>query len=224
MKGVSLVCAPPLPRCGNTSPTPETARGKACLRALVLANALTGLIGCAPSILPVTPSTATRINVPPQPSPADSTSFPQPATIEVRYYAHSPTVTIVGWDPAETAYGLRAWLRRDGALIRGHRLYVSSYYTPARPAFTRAVTPSRPLELTGISRDVQSCVGGRPCSPPETFGALIPDALLRSSCDSLAVTFYNHRSGRQLLITLHRDLIDAYLGRLDSVVAVMRKQ
>jgi hypothetical protein len=192
-----------------------------CLRALVLVNALAGLMGCAPSILPVTPSTATRIDVPPRTNPMDSTSFPQPATIEVRYYAHSPTVTIVGWDPAETAFGLRAWLRRDGSLIRDHRLYVSTYYTPARPAFTRAVTPSRPLELTGISRDVYSCVGGRPCSPPETFGAFIPDALLRSNRDSIAVTFYNRR-GRELLITLHRDLIEAYLGRLDSVVAVMR--
>jgi hypothetical protein len=194
----------------------------ACLGALVLANTLAGLMGCAPSILPVTASTATRIDVLPRTNPGNPTSFPQPATIEVRYYAHSPTVTIVGWDPTETAYGLRAWLRRDGSLIRGHRLYVSSYYTPVRPAFTRAVTPSRSLELTGISRDVHSCVGGSPCSPPETFGALIPDALLRSSRDSLAVTFYNG-GGRELLITLHRDLIDAYLGRLDSVVAVMRK-
>ena len=151
----------------------------------------------------------------------DSTSFPQPATIEVRYYAHSPTVTVVGWDPTETAFGLRAWLRRDGSLIRDHRLYVSTYYTPARPAFTRAVTPYRPLELTGISRDVYSCAGGSPCSPPETFGAFIPDALLRSNRDSIAVTFYNRR-GRELLITLHRNLIEAYLGRLDSVVAVMR--
>jgi len=193
------------------------------LRPLVFGTALIGLIGCAPSILPVTASTATRIDVPPGTSPGDSTSFPQPATIEVRYYAHSPTVTIVGWDPAETAYGLRAWLRRDGSLIRGHRLYVSSYYIPARPAFTRAVAPSRPLELTGISRDVHACVGGRPCSPPETFGALVPDELLRSTRDSLVVTFYG-RGSRELLITLHRDLIDAYLGRVDSVVAVMRKQ
>jgi len=190
---------------------------------LAFGTALVALTGCAPSILPVTASTATRIEVPARTSPRDSTSFPQPATIEVRYYAYSPTVTIVGWDPAETAYGLRAWLRRDGSLIRAHRLYVSSYYTPARPAFTRAVTPSRPLELTGISRDLHSCVGGKPCSPPETFGALIPDELLRSSRDSLAVTFYG-RGTRELLITLHRDLIDAYLGRVDSVVAVMRKK
>jgi len=210
-------------RYKTTFPKPHQARGRACLRAFVLANALAGLIGCAPSILPVTASTATRIDVPPRTNPMDSTSFPQPTTIEVRYYAHSPTVTIVGWDPSETAYGLRAWLRRDGSLIRDHRLYVSTYYTPARPAFTRAVTPSRPLELTGISRDVHWCVGGRPCSPPETFGAFIPDALLRSNRDSIAVTFYNRR-GRELLITLHRDLIDAYLGRLDSVVAVMRKK
>jgi hypothetical protein len=193
------------------------------MRNAKLCLALVGLLACAPSILPVTPSTATRIEVPPRRRAADSMRVPEPATIEVRYYAHSPTVTIVGWDPTETAYGLRAWLRRDGSLIRDHRLYVSTYYTPARPAFTRAVTPSRPLELTGVSRDMFACVGGRPCSPPETFGALIPDALLRSNRDSIAVRFYN-RAGRELLVVLHRDLIDAYLGRLDSVVAVMRKK
>jgi len=191
------------------------------LQALALTHALVGLIACAPSILPVTPSTATRIDVLPRTKPGDSTSVLEPITVEVRYYAHSPTVTIVGWAPTEVAYGLRAWLRRDGSLIRNHRLYVSTYYTPARPVFTRAETPSRPLELTGIARDVTACVGGRPCSPPETFGAFIPDAVLRSNRDSLAVTFYD-RAGRRLLITLHRDLIEAYLGRLDSVVAVMR--
>lgn len=187
---------------------------------LVLANTLVGLVACAPSILPVTPSTATRIEVVPQMKQADSASV---ATIEVRYYAHSPTVTIVGWDAGETAYGLRAWLRRDGSLIEDHRLYVSTYYTPARPVFTRAETPSRPLELTGISRDFHACVGGKPCSPPETFGALIPDALLRSNADSIPVTFYD-RGHRELVITLHRDLIDAYLGRLDSLIAVIRKK
>lgn len=179
---------------------------------LVQASSVVGLAACAPSILPVTPSTATRIE--------DSASV---ATIEVRYYAHSPTVTIVGWDAGDAAYGLRAWLRRDGSLIEGHRLYVSTYYTPRRPVFTRAMTSSRPLELTGISRDVHACVGGKPCSPLETFGVLIPDELLRSNPDSIPVTFHN-RGERVLVITLHRDLIDAYLGRLDSVVAVIRKK
>lgn len=195
----------------------------ACLLALLSVNALAGLAGCAPSILPVTGSGTTRVEVPPRRDPDDSTLLAQPATIEVRYYAHSPTVTIVGWDAMETAYGLRAWLRRDGSLIRGHRLYVSTYYTAAKPTFIRAVTPSRPLELTGVSRDVRSCAGGRPCPPGETFGALVPDELLRANPDSIPVTFYDG-AGRELLIILHRDLIEAYLGRVDSVVAEMRKK
>jgi hypothetical protein len=186
---------------------------------LVLAGPVAGSYACAPSILPVTPSTATRVEVAPA-QQADSASV---ATVEVRYYAHSPTVTIVGWDGGDAAYGLRAWLRRDGSLIEDHRLYVSTYYTRRRPVFTRAMTSSRPLQLTGISRDVHACVGGKPCSPLETFGALIPDELLRSNPDSIPVTFYD-RGERVLVITLHRDLIDAYLGRLDSVVAVMRKK
>ena len=193
------------------------------MRALGLVGTLAVLAGCAPSILPVTASTATRIDVPPRTNPVDSTAVAEAATVEVRYYPHSPTVTIVAWDDADAAYGLRAWLRRDGSLIVGHRLYVSTYYTPAKLVFNRAVTPTRPLKLTGISRDVQACVGGRPCSPLETFGALIPDALLRSNADSLAVLFYD-RAGDRLRITISRDLIDAYLGRLDSVVALMQRQ
>jgi hypothetical protein len=181
---------------------------------------LLGVSACAPSILSVTPSTVTRIDVPPPTQQLDSSTL---TTIEVRYYAHSPTVTIVAWDATQTAYGLRAWLRRDGSLIRDHRLFVSTYYQPTRPVFTHAVTPSRPLELTGIARDPFWCVGGKPCTPPETFGALIPDTLLRSHPDSLPVTFYD-RAGNRLFVTLHRDLIEAYLERVDSIVAVMRQR
>ena len=192
-------------------------------RTLLLVDTLACAVACAPSILPVTPSSATRIEVR---LPADSLgpiSAPQPVTIEVRYYAHSPTVTIVGWDATESAYGLRAWLRRNGSLIIGHRLYVSTYFTAAAPAFTYAVTPTRPLQLTGRAHDVYACVGGSPCSPPETFGAYIPDPVLRSERDSLAVTFYDP-AHRKLVITVRRNVIDSYLRVLDSVVAVMRRR
>src|SRR5439155_14336283 len=102
------------------------------MRALGLVGAVAVLASCAPSILPVTASTVTRIDVPPRTNPVDSTAIADAATVEVRYYPHSPTVTIVAWDDADAAYGLRAWLRRDGSLIVGHRLYVSTYYTPRR--------------------------------------------------------------------------------------------
>src|SRR6266540_46501 len=88
------------------------------------------------------------------------------------------------------------------------------------------IRDERPECFRGRARpaaDARLDVGGRPCSPPETFGALIPDALLRSNADSLAVLFYD-RAGDRLLITIHRDLIDAYLGRLDSVVALMQRK
>jgi len=187
---------------------------------LMCSAGLLGVAGCAPSILSVTPSTVTRIDVPTATRQVDSSTV---TTIEVRYYAHSPTVTIVAWDATQSAYGLRAWLRRDGSLIRDHRLFVSTYSQPTRPVFTQAVTPSRPLELTGIARDPFWCVGGKPCTPPETFGALVPDALLRSHPDSLPVTFYD-RAGRRVLVTLQRDLIETYLERVDSIVAVMRQR
>jgi hypothetical protein len=190
---------------------------------LAVTSVLALVIGCAPSILPVTPSSATRIQVPPQTQRGDSAAVEESTTVEVRYYSHSPTVTILAWASAETAYGLRAWLRRDGSLIRGHRFYVSTYATATRPAFIRAVMSSHVLEITGTSRDVQWCVGGKPCTPAETFEVLIPDPLLRSIADSVPITFYD-RAGRRLSIILHQDLIDGYLGRVDSVVAVIRSK
>lgn len=183
------------------------------IRLLALGTVLAMMTGCARSILPATPSGATRVEVP----------AAEPVTVEIRYYAHAPTVTILAWPASEMMYGLRAWLRRDGSLIEGHRLYVSTYYLPTRPAVVQAVTADHVLELTGIWRDGQWCIGGKPCSPPETFGVIIPDTLLRAGSDSVAVVFYE-RSGRRVPITLPRTLIHSYLGRVDSVVAVMRRK
>lgn len=185
--------------------------------ALVVAG-LVALTGCGPTMIA---SGTTRIEVP---APVDTigSEIRTPATVEVRGYPHSPVVSVVGWTSDDIGYGLRTWVRRDGSPAIDHRLYVSTYYVGARPSFTRAGTPSRPLELTRRSRDVYACSGGPPCSPYDTFGALIPDTFLRSNRDSLAVTFFG-RDGQELLITVRRDLIDAYLGAVDSLAAVLRK-
>jgi hypothetical protein len=184
---------------------------------LVVAG-LVALTGCGPTIIA---SGTTRIEVP---APVDTigSEIRGPAIVEVRGYPHSPVVSVIGWTADDIGYGLRTWVRRDGTPATNHRLYVSTYYVAAPPSFTRAVTQTRPLELTGRSRDVYACSGGNPCSPYETFGALIPDTFLRSNRDSLAVTFYG-RGGQELLVTLRRDAIDAYLGAVDSLMAVLRK-
>ena len=61
------------------------------------------------------------------------------------------------------------------------------------------------------------------CSPPETFGAWVPDALLKANRDSLPVTFQSY-NGNELHLTLHRDLIHAYLASVDSTSTALRNK
>jgi hypothetical protein len=150
--------------------------------------------------------------------------------VQVRDYPHSSEVTIVAWAPTDMDYGLRAMLRRDGALIRDHQFYVSTFFgvtfsqatrVPSRLEVVETVAPSdRVLKTTGVSRDVYACFYGS-CSPFETRGVRVPDNLLRANRDSLAVRLYG-RGGGELVLTLHRDVIDAYLAKVDSVSAALR--
>jgi len=190
------------------------------LGALVLAAFIAGLIGCAPPIL----LSASIASYPVAPAPSDAIDGrPAPATIELRYFRFSPTVSVVGWTDDDTGYGLRGVVRRDGALVRDHRLFVSTYYVPDVRAFPHAVVPSGPLKMIGVSRDIYHCYFGEKCSPYETFGARIPDKILRANRDSVAVTFYSSE-GRKLIVTVQRNLIDAYLAAVDSVSTALRKQ
>lgn len=224
MKGFGLVCSARRAGCQVASQTqPPSAR--AGLRALVFAAALAGLVGCAhPSVVSTAPA-ATAIVVPPPTDSVGAAPPAEPPTVQVRDYPYSPTVSIVAWAPEETAYGLRASVRRDGSLVRDHQLYVSASYlgAPGSRGVVQTVAPSgRLLELTGRSHDEHSCYGGGSCSPYETFGMRVPDALLRASRDSVAVRLY--RAGAEFIITVHRDLIDPYLEAVDSVTAALRKK
>ena len=60
------------------------------------------------------------------------------------------------------------------------------------------------------------------CSPLMVRTVRVPDDLLRANRDSLAVRFYG-RAGSELIIAIHRDLIDSYLQKFDSVSAALRK-
>jgi hypothetical protein len=78
------------------------------------------------------------------------------------------------------------------------------------------------LRKTATQRDVYACFDGNDCSPMVTVGVRIPDALLRANRDSLVVTFFPSVL-ENWTITLRRELIAAYLTKVDSVVADMRK-
>ncbi|HST06932.1 MAG TPA: hypothetical protein VLJ83_02115, partial [Gemmatimonadaceae bacterium] len=154
--------------------------------------------------------------------------------VQVRQFPHAATVSVVAWDPEETAYGLSAQMRQDGSLIEDHRLYVSTYYDgvrltrapslPNRVGTVETVVPAKHVLLyAGASRDPYHCYWGPDCSPYEALEVRVPDEMLRSNRDSVAVRFYG-RADNEMIITLHRPLIDAYLAAVDSVATALRSR
>jgi hypothetical protein len=147
---------------------------------------------------------------------------PESTTVEVRAFPYSPTVSVVGWSVEDAGYGLQASLRRDGSIVRDHRFFVSTYYTPWVRTIRLAAMSPIGLEMLGISRDSYACYFGK-CSPPQSLGVRIPDEMLRANRDSAAVTFYG-RDGRVMVLPIRRELIDAYLAKVDSVSSALRKR
>jgi len=168
---------------------------------------------------------------------ADEMGYDQPLVeapvVQIREFPHSPTVSIVAWAPDEPGYGLSAQLRRDGSIVLGHQLYVSTYYSGGfsltnvarmrhQWRVAQTVVPAKQLLLsTGVSRDPYHCHWGGECSPYEIRGLLVSDDLLRANRDSVAVRVYS-RGWEEMVITVHRPLIDAYLAAVDSVSAALR--
>jgi hypothetical protein len=216
----------------NGMPTPRLAT-MWDTTALIFAAVLPALVGCALPVIPRTATAAARTAL----SPTDSVgaaTLEQVPIVQIREYSHSPTVTILAWAADEPAFGLRAQLRRDGSLVSAHRLYVSTYYNgvslsnlrsaPTRLAVVQTVAPpQRLLQSMGISRDVYACFYGIPCSPFEMREVRVPDALLRTNRDSVAVRFYGN-GGTELIITVRREVIDPYLAAVDSVATSLRKK
>lgn len=151
-----------------------------------------------------------------------------PPIVQVRGYWRSSVVSVVAWDADDAAFGLRTSVTRTGKLVGGlrfgdHSLYVSPFYARAMGGFAHAaVMPGQLLLGTGTRSDPYSCFYGRNCSPMVAIGVRVPDSLLRANRDSLVVTFFP-RVLDPWTITLRRELIEAYLQKVDSVVAELRK-
>ncbi len=150
-----------------------------------------------------------------------------PPIVQVRDFAGSSVVSVLAWDAADAAFGLRTAVNRNGTLVGGlrygdHQLYMTPFYYWYMGGFAHATAePGKPLLRTGWSGDAQACFYGTRCSPVDAVGVRLPDALLRANRDSLVVTFDAPRDPWS--ITLRRALIAAYLTAVDSVVAEMRK-
>lgn len=166
--------------------------------------------------------------------------------VQVREFPHSSIVSVVAWSPDEAEIGLRARISRgQGSLISDHRLYVSTYWLGRGPVtdsrmyvspasvtvrsrlggVVETVTPARQLvKAAGIFRDDRACFYDvDTCTPFETFEVRVPDAMLRANRDSVAVRLYG-RGGTETIVTVRRELIDAYLEKVDSVTAALNKK
>jgi hypothetical protein len=181
------------------------------------------VVGC--SVLPGGGSSAPR---PTAYALATDTEVVAPPNVQVRAFSHSAVVSVVAWDANDPEFGIRTSVNRSGVLVGGvrfgdHRLYMTPLLARELGGFVHAaVMPGQLLLQTGALRDTYACFYGTECSPMTTIGVRIPDTLLRTHRDSLVVTFFP-RVQSPWTLELRRELIAAYLQKVDSVVAEMRK-
>jgi hypothetical protein len=158
-------------------------------------------------------------------APADSVNAP---IVQVRGFPGSSLVTVVAWDDDDAEAGLRSSVNRDGVVVGqrrfgDHILNLNFFYARSMGGFKYATDPQGHLLLpAAMPRDVYSCYYGNRCSPIKTLGVEISDSLLRANRDSLVVTFVPS-VGDPWKFTVRRELIAAYLTRIDSVVGAMRR-
>jgi hypothetical protein len=191
---------------------------------LVFAVFGAGVAGCSLPVIGRGSSAAT----PTVQEVAADTAAIAPPIVQVRDYWRASIVSVVAWDVDEAAFGLRTSVSRNGTLVGGlrfgdHVLYISPFFARYMGGFVHATgAPGQLLLRTGWRNDPHSCFYGRHCSPMQTVGVRVPDSLLRASRDSLVVTFLPSIQD-PWTITLRRELIAAYLTKVDSIVAGMRK-
>jgi hypothetical protein len=187
---------------------------------LVCTAFVAGVAGCSLPMIGGGSSAAT--------SAVTDTAAVAPPIVQVRAFWRSSVISVVAWDPDDAAFGLRTSVSRTGELVGGlrfgdHRLYLTPLYAHDMGGFAHAAVMPGPLLLgTGAQRDPYSCFYGKDCSPMVTVGVRVPDSLLRANRDSLVVTFFPSVLD-PWTITLRRALIAAYLNKVDSVVAELRK-
>ncbi|MGH7652101.1 MAG: hypothetical protein ACREMS_09685 [Gemmatimonadaceae bacterium] len=191
-----------------------------------------GVMGCSLPVIgggssATTPVTQAGDTAKASVTSADEADVGSPV-VQVRAFPGSSVISIVAWNSDDPEFGLRTSVSRTGELVGGlrlgdHRIYMTPFYAHTMGGFKYAsVRPNQLLLRTGRQGDSYSCFYGDECSPMATVGVRIPDSLLRANRDSLVVTFYP-KIQDSWTITFRRDLIDAYLSEVDSVVAGLRK-
>lgn len=193
------------------------------LRRLLGAVLVASVAGCTLPMVGGRSSSPVKPTV--QAAAADTVAM-APPIVQVRDFRRSSVVSVVAWEADEARIGLRSEVSRNGTLVGGrlgdHLLFLTPFYVWYMGGFAHAVAePGKPLLGTRVRSDPYNCFLGSPCSPMTTVGVRLPDSLLRANRDSLVVTFLP--GGRDpWAVVLRRELIAAYLMKVDSVVAAMR--
>ena len=115
--------------------------------------------------------------------------------------------------PETNFYCLRSFVdRRTGETA--HQLYVTDSYFGAERGWSAARdSTGATLPFVAIGHDEISCDAG--CSYVEEFAANLPESVLRTSPDGLAVTF-SARSGDKKTIVVPGDRITAQLAAIEA--------
>ncbi len=148
--------------------------------------------------------------------------------VQVRQFKGASTISVVAWSPSDPNYGLRAEVRADGNFAgddrRGeHRLYLGSIFVKNNGGSGVAWSESgKKLRVTPTKTDEDACKYGA-CSPTETDGFAVPDAVLRNAKDGLGVSF-DGATGKAWNIRVRGDVVAAYLRTLDSLSTAMKSK
>ena len=121
--------------------------------------------------------------------------------------------------PETNFYCLRSFVdRRTGETA--HQLYVTDSYFGAERGWSAARdSTGATLPFVAIGHDEISCDAG--CSYVEEFAANLPESVLRTSPDGLAVTF-SARSGDKKIIVVAGDRITAQLAAIDATRSLVQ--
>lgn len=120
--------------------------------------------------------------------------------------------------PDTNFYTLRSWLdTRSGA--QAHQLYVEdSYFGKERNWNAAQLVGGAKLRFIAISKNEITCSGG--CSYAEEFAADLPEALMRSNPQGLAVRF-TAQSGADMTIVVPGDLVVKQFAAVDAARAAL---
>jgi hypothetical protein len=123
--------------------------------------------------------------------------------VEIKDSQFESAVTFLGIPAGDdyTVYELRSSVDKTKGTVL-HVLYVSDFYKDfSWVSWSRANSEdAQSLQFFSFRSEVINCEYNR-CSYSETFGAIIPDIMLKSHQDGLSVKFYG-KGGHEKVLTL----------------------